>query len=122
MPGAFDWAFGLDGAMICVILFVGFFTWLVFGHLRREDKREGYPKDYTASDGVRQRGGTVLNGKTVAILATHWFEQTELTEPKKALEEAGADVHIVSPVEGSAMAGVWGASSRGLKPLNALTV
>ena len=37
-----------------------------------------------------------LNRKTVAILATHGFEESELTEPKKALEEAGADVHIVS--------------------------
>lgn len=37
-----------------------------------------------------------LNRKTVAILATNGFEESELKEPKKALEEAGADVHIVS--------------------------
>jgi len=37
-----------------------------------------------------------LERKTVAILATNGFEESELTEPKKALEEAGADVHIVS--------------------------
>ncbi|MCX7551623.1 type 1 glutamine amidotransferase domain-containing protein [Xanthomarina sp. F2636L] len=37
-----------------------------------------------------------LNRKTVAILATNGFEESELREPKKALEEAGADVHIVS--------------------------
>ncbi|WP_104734815.1 type 1 glutamine amidotransferase domain-containing protein [Hanstruepera ponticola] len=37
-----------------------------------------------------------LNKKTVAILATNGFEESELKEPKKALEEAGADVHIVS--------------------------
>ena len=37
-----------------------------------------------------------LNKKTVAILATNGFEESELREPKKALEEAGADVHIVS--------------------------
>ena len=37
-----------------------------------------------------------LNKKTVAILATNGFEESELSEPKKALENAGADVHIVS--------------------------
>ncbi|TYA52465.1 type 1 glutamine amidotransferase domain-containing protein [Formosa maritima] len=37
-----------------------------------------------------------LNRKTVAILATNGFEESELKEPKIALEEAGADVHIVS--------------------------
>lgn len=37
-----------------------------------------------------------LNRKTVAILATNGFEESELREPKKALEEAGANVHIVS--------------------------
>ncbi|WP_191858202.1 type 1 glutamine amidotransferase domain-containing protein [Hanstruepera ponticola] len=37
-----------------------------------------------------------LNRKIVAILATNGFEESELKEPKKALEEAGADVHIVS--------------------------
>ncbi len=37
-----------------------------------------------------------LNGKKVAILATDGFEQSELFEPKKALEDAGAEVTIVS--------------------------
>lgn len=37
-----------------------------------------------------------LEGKKVAILATDGFEQSELFEPKKALEEAGAEVKIVS--------------------------
>lgn len=37
-----------------------------------------------------------LEGKKVAILATDGFEQSELFEPKKALEEAGAEVSIVS--------------------------
>jgi protease I len=41
-----------------------------------------------------------LERKIVAILATNGFEESELTEPKKALEEAGADVHIVSLVPG----------------------
>ena len=37
-----------------------------------------------------------LTGKKVAILATDGFEQVELTEPKKALEQAGATVHVIS--------------------------
>jgi protease I len=38
----------------------------------------------------------VLRGKRVAIVATDGFEQLELTEPKRALEEAGAIVDVVS--------------------------
>lgn len=38
-----------------------------------------------------------LNGKRVAILVTDGFEQDELTEPKKALEAAGARADIVAP-------------------------
>ncbi len=42
-----------------------------------------------------------LKGRRVAILATDGFEQSELLEPKKALEAAGAEVDVVSPNEGS---------------------
>ncbi len=38
-----------------------------------------------------------LSGKKVAILTENGFEEVELTSPKKALEEAGAKVDIVSP-------------------------
>lgn len=38
-----------------------------------------------------------LTGKKVAILVTNGFEQVELTEPKAALEKAGATAQIVSP-------------------------
>jgi len=41
-----------------------------------------------------------LNGKKVAILATDGFEQSELLEPRRALDEAGATTHVVSPKEG----------------------
>ncbi|WP_207457896.1 type 1 glutamine amidotransferase domain-containing protein [Azospirillum sp. SYSU D00513] len=41
-----------------------------------------------------------LNGKTVAVVATDGFEQVELTEPVKALKEAGATVHVVAPKPG----------------------
>lgn len=40
-----------------------------------------------------------LQGKKVAILVENGFEQVELTEPRKALKEAGAETHIVSPVK-----------------------
>ncbi|HET7586570.1 MAG TPA: type 1 glutamine amidotransferase domain-containing protein [Gammaproteobacteria bacterium] len=40
-----------------------------------------------------------LQGKKVAILVANGFEQSELEKPKKALEEAGAVAHIVSPEE-----------------------
>jgi protease I len=49
--------------------------------------------------------GTSLNGKKVAILvATEGIEQVELTEPRKALEEAGATVELVSTETGEAQA------------------
>ena len=37
-----------------------------------------------------------LNNKKVAILTDNGFEEIELTSPKKALEDAGAIVHIIS--------------------------
>src|SRR5271166_4876872 len=40
-----------------------------------------------------------LNGLKVAILATDGFEEVELTEPRRALDEAGADTAVVSPKE-----------------------
>jgi protease I len=39
----------------------------------------------------------VLKGKKIAILVADGFEQVELTEPKKALEQAGAVTDIISP-------------------------
>jgi protease I len=43
---------------------------------------------------------TSLKGKKVAILVAEGFEQVELTEPKQALDEAGAQTSIVSPESG----------------------
>lgn len=42
-----------------------------------------------------------LKGKKIAILATDGFEEVELTEPRKALDDAGADTYIVSPEGGT---------------------
>jgi protease I len=38
-----------------------------------------------------------LQGRKIAILATDGFEQVELTEPRKALQQAGATTHVISP-------------------------
>src|SRR6186997_3163437 len=41
-----------------------------------------------------------LQGKKVAILVAEGFEQVELTAPRQALDEAGAETRIVSPAKG----------------------
>lgn len=41
-----------------------------------------------------------LSGKTIAILSTHGFEQSELEVPRDKLKAAGATVHVVSPEKG----------------------
>ena len=42
-----------------------------------------------------------LNGYKVAVLAVDGFEQAELDEPKRALSEAGATVHVISEKAGT---------------------
>jgi protease I len=42
-----------------------------------------------------------LSGKKIAILATDGFEQAELTEPRKTLDQAGATTELISPKDGS---------------------
>src|SRR5262252_1783267 len=44
--------------------------------------------------------GANLQEKKVAILATDGFEQVELLEPRRALDEAGAKTQVVSPKDG----------------------
>jgi protease I len=41
-----------------------------------------------------------LDGKKVAILVADGFEQVEMTEPRRALEAAGADTDLISPKPG----------------------
>jgi protease I len=41
-----------------------------------------------------------LKGKKIAILATDGFEEVELTEPRKALDQAGAETFVISPKSG----------------------
>ena len=45
-----------------------------------------------------------LNGVKVAILVTDGFEQVEMTEPRKALDQAGAQTRLVSPKDGEVKA------------------
>ena len=40
-----------------------------------------------------------LQGKKVAILVANGFEQSELVEPREALQQAGATTHVISPAE-----------------------
>jgi protease I len=62
---------------------------------QRTDKQSKQP----AGTQTQQQSGKAqsLQGKKVAILATDGFEQSELTEPRKALDGAGAKTSVVSP-------------------------
>jgi protease I len=44
--------------------------------------------------------GNQLDGIRVAILVSNDFEQAEMTEPRKALEQAGAKTTLISPEAG----------------------
>jgi len=41
-----------------------------------------------------------LKGKRIAFLATDGFEQAELLEPRKALDDAGATTEVIAPKNG----------------------
>jgi deglycase len=45
-----------------------------------------------------------LNGKTIAIIATDGVEQVELTEPRQAVEQAGATTELLSVSTGEIQA------------------
>jgi len=61
-----------------------------------------------------------LSGRRVAILATDGVEESELTEPRKAVEAAGAHTELISLQAGEIQAVVHGEKS-GLYPVD-LTV
>lgn len=52
---------------------------------------------HASSDSLR---ASSLQGRKVAILVTEGIEQVELTDPRKALDGAGATIQVVSPKEG----------------------
>jgi protease I len=66
-----------------------------------------------------------LTGKKVAILVTDGFEQSEFTEPKNAVENAGATVHVVSldkePIK-SWNKGNWGSEFQVDKTIDEVSV
>lgn len=45
-----------------------------------------------------------LQGRRIAILAMDGVEQSELEQPRRALDEAGAMTHLIAPAEGSILA------------------
>jgi protease I len=49
-----------------------------------------------------------LKGRRVAVLATDGFEHSELTEPKRLLEEAGAEVTVIAPGDSAQIKGWTG--------------
>lgn len=53
---------------------------------------------------MAQQNTRDLHGMKVAILACEGFEQVEMTEPRKALEQAGATTHLVSQDKGQVQA------------------
>ena len=53
------------------------------------------PKHHTELEAIRE-----LSGTRAAILACEGFEESELFEPKKALENVGVEVLVISPDEG----------------------
>jgi deglycase len=46
---------------------------------------------------VVEMADETLQGLKIAILVTDGFEEVELTEPRKALDQAGAETRLVSP-------------------------
>jgi protease I len=62
----------------------------------KDQQKQEQPKQAQTQAQKREPQKT-LSGKKVAILVTDGFEQVELTEPRKALDAAGAQTSIVSP-------------------------
>jgi protease I len=56
-----------------------------------------------------------LKGKRIAAMVTDGFEQVELFEPRRALEQAGAQVEVIAPAGGEVRGWnhkEWGESTR----------
>jgi protease I len=57
--------------------------------------------------------GDMLSGRKVAILATDGVEQIEMTHPRAALVEEGAEVHLVAPTAGGGRIQAWNHHDKG---------
>src|ERR1700681_2628114 len=55
------------------------------------------PRRFNRRTGEKKMTTDTLQGKKVAILVTDGFEQVELLQPRKALDEAGANPKEASP-------------------------
>src|SRR4029079_795801 len=60
----------------------------------------GRPSDSERIKSRRSSMSSELRGKKIAILATDGFEQVELTEPRKALNNVGATTVVIAPKGG----------------------
>src|ERR1700760_3210171 len=56
-----------------------------------------------------------LQGLKVAILATDGFEQSELTEPRKALQSVGAATELIAPKEKGSKERGWSHKEWGIE-------
>jgi hypothetical protein len=68
-------------------------------------KRRNHDRNQERNQEASQQGGTNLmasnlKGKKIAILATDGFEQSELMEPRKAFDAAGATTVVIAPKSG----------------------
>ena len=57
--------------------------------------------------------GTELQGRRIAILVTDGFEQVEMTKPREALQQAGAETHLIGPHHGQVQG--WNHDEKGDK-------
>jgi protease I len=62
--------------------------------LRRHQSHSCYQRNYTTYGDIQMEN---LEGLKVAILVENGFEQVELVDPRRALDQAGAQTQIVSP-------------------------
>jgi protease I len=61
---------------------------------------------------------STLRGRSIAVLATDGFEYSELTEPKRLLEEAGAQVQVIAPGDARQIRGWTGGDWAGSVPVD----
>jgi protease I len=70
---------------------------------KQQDKQQNEQQTEQQTPGAQQASApqqAAVKAKKIAILATEGFEQVELTEPRKALDQAGAHTRVVSPKSG----------------------
>lgn len=65
--------------------------------MNQNDRNSAAATPATAAAGDAQHP---LNGQRIAVLVTDMFEQVELTGPRQALQQAGAETVIVAPQAG----------------------